>query len=173
MLGGMLLGCVSGALQAESSNTITYSGTLVALPCTVEPAYENLWVDFGTNLNAQDFYRGRGEYSDREFVFELKDCDTSLGNAITATFSGDATPEGLLRLDSGSQASGIVIGLETLSGQPLLIAGQPVGAKTPLSEGDVTIRLRAYLQATPEALANRNIEPGRFWATLTYQLQYE
>ena len=157
----------------QASSNITYSGNLVALPCSVEPSNQNLWIDFGQNLNSNDFYLGhRGEYSDREFSFELKDCNTSMGNVISATFSGNSTSEGLLLLDSSSEASGIVIGLETLSGQPLLINNQSAGA-TPITDGDMTIRLRAYLQATPSALLNKDIKPGWFQATMTYTLHYE
>lgn len=160
--------------QADGPNTIEYSGKLVALPCTVHPDNNYTNVYFGENVNIKDLYTGeRGEYSDRTFQFKLEKCNTSLGKTISAKFSGEATPDGLLKLDLSSEASGVVIGLETATGQQLPINNAKVEPVYPISDGDLTIPIRAYLKADPTALQNKTIKPGWFNATLTYTLIYE
>lgn len=169
-----LMGILPSASFAESSNTIEYSGSLIALPCTVNPDSENGNVYFGENVNAKDLYTGqRGAYSDREFSFYLDDCDTSLGNIISAKFTGNATPDGMLKIDAASEASGVLIGLETMSGKPLPINDARVEPVYPIKDGDLVIPIRAYLKADPNTLKDKTINPGWFTATLTYTLVYE
>lgn len=160
--------------MAESSNTVEYTGTLIELPCTVNPDNENVYIDFGDNVNTKDLYTGqRGAYSDREFEFYLEDCDSSLADTISAKFTGNATNNGLLKFSPTSEASGVVIGLETMSGKPLPINSAKVEPVYPLNDGKITIRLRAYLKAEENAIVNKSINPGIFWATMTYTLVYE
>lgn len=167
----VLTAALSSVSYSESSNEIKYSGTLIALPCTVEPSEQNDWVDFGQNINTKDLYNGLRV--DREVEFYLKDCDTSLGNSISAKFTGNATADGLLNVDVGSEASGIVIGLETMSGKPLPINGSKVEPIYPIKDGDMTVTLRSYLIGDAQAIENKTMEPGWFNATLTYTLVYE
>ncbi|HBO24265.1 MAG TPA: type 1 fimbrial protein [Providencia sp.] len=173
-LSGMLLiSLISSGAYADSSNEIQYSGTLIALPCTVDPSFENMWVDFGGNINAKDLAKGQRRYSKEDILFNLKDCDTSLGNTISARFTGISTTDnGLLNVDAGSQASGIVVGLEAPSGLALPINNSQVGSIIPIKDGDMTIRLRSYVQAAVDETVD-SIVPGYFTATLTYSLMYE
>ncbi|MEY0231397.1 fimbrial protein [Providencia manganoxydans] len=167
-----LMGMLPISSFADNSNTIEYSGTLIALPCTVEPSEQNDFVWFGENINSKDLYTGLRV--DREFEFYLKDCDTSLGNSISAEFKGqNVTQDGFLKVDSISEATGVVIGLETMSGKPLPINGVKVEPIYPIKDGDMTITVRSYLKGDPEAIKNRTITPGWFNATLTYTLVYE
>ncbi|MEY0878425.1 fimbrial protein [Providencia manganoxydans] len=169
--------CFCGALPsvilAANSNDIQYSGTLIALPCTVDPIYENFGVDFGGNINSKDLLDGQRRYSKEDILFHLTDCDTSLGSAISAKFSGvSVTANGLLNVDTGSLASGIAVGLETPSGVALPINNAQVEPLMPITNGEMTIRVRSYLQAVEGASVDM-IEPGFFTATLTYTLVYE
>ncbi|HHN8583795.1 TPA: fimbrial protein [Providencia rettgeri] len=167
--------CFCGGLalsaQAANSNDIEYSGTLIALPCTVDPIYENLGVDLGTIVAKQLYLHERT--TGVQFDFVLQDCDTSLGNWITATFTGNSTAQGLLNFDAGSEATGAAIGIETLSGVKLPINPiQPYPSQA-IQDGTTTVRLRAYVQGESEAIASQSIMPGFFTATLTYTLGYE
>lgn len=159
--------------QAANSNDIQYSGTLIALPCTVDPNFENFGVDFGGNINSKDLLDGQRRYSKEDILFHLTDCDTSLGSAISAKFSGvSVTANGLLNVDAGSQASGIAVGLETPSGVALPINNTHVEPVIPITQGEMTIRIRSYLKAV-EGITADDIQPGFFTATLTYSLIYE
>lgn len=159
--------------QAANSNDIQYSGTLIALPCTVDPIYENFGVNFGGNINSRDLVDGQRRYSQQDILFHLTDCDTSLGNTISAKFSGvSTTANGLLNVDAGSQASGIAVGLETSGGVALPINNAQVDPVIPITQGEMTIRIRSYLQAV-EGATVESIDPGFFQATLTYTLIYQ
>ncbi|MEX9610690.1 fimbrial protein [Providencia manganoxydans] len=169
--------CVCSALPSVSlavtSNEIQYSGRLIALPCTVDPNFENLVVDFGGNINSKDLVGGQRRYNKEDILFHLTDCDPSLGNTISAKFSGvSVTANGLLNVDEGSHASGIAVGLETPSGVALPINNTHVEPVIPITQGEMTIRVRSYLQAV-EGATVETIEPGFFTATLTYTLIYE
>ncbi|HEF8774181.1 TPA: type 1 fimbrial protein [Providencia stuartii] len=171
--GVLLISLMSSRTYADSSNEIQYSGTLIALPCTVDPVFENLWVDFGGNINAKDLVNGQRRYSKEDILFNLKDCDTSLGNTISAKFSGASTTDnGLLNVDTDSQANGIVIGLEAPNGLALPINNSKVESIIPIKDGDMTIRLRSYVQAAEGGTLD-SIVTGYFTATLTYSLIYE
>ncbi|MDV5227254.1 fimbrial protein [Providencia rettgeri] len=168
-----LVTALSWDVQADTSNTIEYTGRLIALPCTVDPIYENFGIDFGGNINAKDLVSGERRYSKEDITFQLTDCDTSLGNTISAKFSGaSTTPAGLLNVDAGSEASGIVVGLETPSGVALPINNAQVEPVMPITQGNMTIRLRSYVQAAEGATMD-TIVPGFFTATLTYSLVYQ
>ncbi|MEY0234744.1 fimbrial protein [Providencia manganoxydans] len=171
--GLLLCSCLPLTAQAMNSNDIQYSGKLIALPCTVDPLYENFGVDFGGNINSKDLLNGERRYSKEDIQFHLTDCDTSLGNSIAVKFSGvSTTANGLLNVDAGSQASGIAVGLETPSGVALPINNVSVGVLMPITDDEMTIRVRSYLQAI-EGARVETMTPGFFTATLTYTLMYE
>lgn len=164
-------GGVPSAL-ASTPTTINYSGTLIALPCTIVPGMENLYVDLGT-IPTKSLYRFT-RTPGRVFQFELTDCDSSLGNAITGSFTAASynATEKLLKFSPGSTAQGAGVGLETLSGTPITMNDGSI-YKVPIVDGDMVIQVRAYVQGEQQALATKSLVPGDFWTVLTYQLSYE
>ncbi|WP_272691079.1 fimbrial protein [Providencia sp. PROV116] len=168
-----LANIVSLNAYASNSNEIQYSGTLIALPCTVNPQYENFEVFFGFSINEKDLANGRRFYSKEDILFRLDNCDVSMGNSISAKFSAASTTDaGLLNVDAISEASGIAIGLETPSGVALPINNTQVESMVPIKDGEMIIRLRSYLQAIDSGAIN-TVTPGFFSATLTYSLIYQ
>ncbi|MDT1068424.1 fimbrial protein [Providencia manganoxydans] len=155
---------------AVSSTTINYGGTLIALPCTIEPGTENPYYYLGVTPT-KSLYRFT-RTSGFLITFELKDCDTSLGSTVKASFSGPVNSEGLLMFTPDSEAKGAGIGLEYLDGRPIPIDGT-TDYVVPLVDGDMTIRLKAYVQGEREALANKSLAAGNFTAVMTYTLSYE
>lgn len=158
------------AAHAASTTGIEYSGTLVALPCTIVPGMNNLYVDMGT-IPTKSLYRFT-RTAGKTLEFYLEDCDTSLGSTITATFTGPMDSDGLLAFSSGSTAKGAGIGLEYLDGRPITINDGAV-YKVPLRDGDMVIRMKAYVQGQKAALANQSLQAGDFSAVLTYSMSYE
>ena len=171
----LILFLLSGGLipiysMASSSTTIHYGGTLIALPCTIEPGTETAYYDLGVTPT-KSLYRFT-RTSGILITFELKDCDTSLGTTVKASFSGSTNNEGLLRFAPGSEAKGAGIGLEYLDGRPISIDGKS-NYSVQLVDGDMLIRLKAYVQGEREALANKSLVAGDFNAIMTYALSYE
>lgn len=156
--------------MAESSTTINYKGTLIALPCTIEPGTEDPWYYLGVTPT-KSLYRFT-RTSGLLITFELKDCDTSLGSTVKASFSGPVNSEGLLQFTPESEAKGAGIGLEYLDGRSIPIDGTTDYA-VPLTDGDMLIRLKAYVQGERQALANKSLVAGDFTAIMTYTLSYE
>jgi len=168
----LALGVLALPFIANADNTaqINYRGNLIALPCSIEPGMDNLYIDMGIT-DTKSLYRYTRTAA-REIQFILEDCDTSLGDSVVGTFSGTTNPEGLLMFAPGSSAQGAGIGLEYLDGRPIGI-GNGQSYSVPLVDGNMTIRLKAYVQAESTALANRSIVPGTYNAVLTYTLSYE
>lgn len=169
----LITSTISLCAQGSNSSEVQYSGTLIALPCTVDPMYENFGVDFGGNINAKDLINDQRRYSKEDVMFHLTECDTSLGNTISAKFSGlSVTANGLLNVDASSEAKGIAVGLETPSGIALPINNTQTESVIAIKNGDMTIRLRSYVQAV-DGVSVDEIVPGFFSATLTYSLLYQ
>ncbi|HGN1950968.1 TPA: fimbrial protein [Providencia stuartii] len=160
----------SWSARADSTVDIHYKGTLIALPCTIVPGTEDPYYYLGVTPT-KSLYRFT-RTSGFLITFELKDCDTSLGSIVKASFSGPVNSEGLLMFTPSSEAKGAGIGLEYLDGRPIPIDGTTDYA-VPLRDGDMTIRLKAYVQGEREALANKSLVPGNFEAIMTYTLSYE
>lgn len=83
-------------------------------------------------------------------VFELTDCDSALSNGVQVIFTGtEATGmRGITAIDSYSGASGIGIGIETLSGVPVGINNES-GAVFTLVTGKNTLSLNAWYNVFP------------------------
>lgn len=105
-------------------------------------------VDF-SSLDASDFIPG-GQSARKPVVFELTDCDSALSNGVQVIFTGtEATGmRGITAIDSYSGASGIGIGIETLSGVPVGINNES-GAVFTLVTGKNTLSLNAGYNVFP------------------------
>ncbi len=95
-------------------------------------------------------------------VFERTDCDSAPSNGVPVTFTGsEATGmRRILAIDSYSGASGIGIGIETLSGVPVGMNDKE-GAILKLVTGKNTPNLIAWVQGLPGGVRDR----GRFRAS--------
>ncbi|VXD00455.1 conserved exported hypothetical protein [Enterobacterales bacterium 8AC] len=159
---------LSGSGHAED---VRLYGTLIADACVITPGDETVELKF-FDVRDRDLYTDTRAPS-QNFDIRLTECDLTLGNVVKVKLSGTESTElpGMLKLDAGSVASGVVIGLETESGQPLALnQGQ---ASYTLTAGTNQLRLRAYIQGEPSALAGRTIGIGPFNATATFTLDYE
>ena len=69
-----------------------------------------------------------------------------------------------------SWASGIGVGMETLSDKPLPL--NAVSDRQLLSDGSNVIELKAYVQGEPDAIRDQTIGHGLFTVTSTFTLDY-
>lgn len=157
---------------AIADENVKFSGTLVALPCTIPESDQQIPVHFGT-VNAHDLYLG--ETMPRiPFVLHLNDCDPTVAGRVSVTFTGTEDPElpGLLGLDSSqSGASGVAIGLESAGGDRIIV-NKSTSAYV-LSESDNELPFMAYIAGEPDALKQRAIQTGEFNAVSVLELNYE
>ncbi len=155
------------AVAGSQELIMTITAEVVGQPCSLRPGDEIIPVDFG-NINNKDLLRD-GRTPSRSFQLHLDECDPSIADSVSVTFSGAASEEStLLALSADSQAKGIAIGLEQ-GGQALSI-NKPSRAFT-LAEGSNVLDFAAYVQLLPSAKAG--VTPGNFNATANFTLDYD
>ncbi|NDJ55759.1 type 1 fimbrial protein [Enterobacteriaceae bacterium 4M9] len=153
---------------------ITFTGTVVGLPCLIETESENFDVPFG-QIGLRDLYgAGSTRATPVPFSIKLKDCTTAVSNAVTVTFGGmaNASMAEYLAVDVTSEAKGIAIGIQEASGGDLIPLNQ---ASAPQEITGLTAELKyeAFVQGEDAALADRTITTGNFTATASYTLNYQ
>lgn len=166
--GAALFLCTAAALPVQAADNVHFSGSLVASACILTlQGTDVATVDFA-QLDAADFVPS-GQSTRKPLTFELTECDSALSNGVKVTFDGVEAPEasGILTLDSGSMASGIGIGIETLAGTPVAINNAD-GATFTLNTGNNTLHLNAWVQR----LVGKDLTPGTFTATATVTFEY-
>ncbi|MDQ0741402.1 fimbrial protein [Pseudomonas sp. W4I3] len=156
--------------MAHAADNLSFKGNLVEEACTLRPGDEAIALELW-DLTSKYLYLNTRSVGKR-FKLHLEDCDTTIGNSVTITFGGAQNRElpGLLALDSGSGASGIGVGIETLSDKPLPL--NTVSDKQVLSDGSNVIELKAYVRGEPKALQNQTIGHGGYTVTSTFTLDY-
>ncbi|HHK8152451.1 TPA: fimbrial protein [Serratia marcescens] len=166
----LIAGVLAFSSVAQADN-VRLHGALVAEPCVIAPGDEDVRLDFGTVIDKYLYANERTH--GQAFDIRLTECDLSLGKTVKVTFIGPENPslKGLLAIDGSSKASGIAIGMETLSGQPLPLNKAGEGYR--LVGGNNTLTVLAYVQGEPEAIAQRRIVRGPFSAIATFSLEYE
>lgn len=152
-----------------AASNLTLKGALVAAACKIKAGDETLAIDLGVVTSAE-LYRYTRTIG-KTFQIHLEDCDTSISNSVTTTFSGNESTQlpGLLALN-GAGDQGVAIGLETLTDKPLPL--NRVSDKQVLSNGNNVIAFKAFIKAEPQAIANKSITAGTFTAISTFTLDY-
>lgn len=156
--------------KGHAADNLRFKGNLVEQACTIRPGDEAITLELW-DLTSKHLYintRSRG----KAFRLHLDDCNTTIGNTVTIMFGGreNMALPGLLALDGGSGASGIGIGLETLSDKPLPL--NAVSDEQVLSNGNNVIELKAYVQGEPNAIRDQTIGHGAYTVTSTFTLDY-
>jgi type 1 fimbria pilin len=157
--------------DVQAAPNMRLHGALVAEPCVIPPGEEEIRLDFGSIVDKYLYANSRT--LGQAFDINLTECDLTLGNSVNVTFIGmeSVALPGLLALDSGSEATGVAIGIETQAMQPVLV--NQTSEKFPLQAGGNRIELQAYVRGEPAALSNHAIGYGAFTATATFSLEYE
>ncbi|HFJ2067445.1 TPA: fimbrial protein [Salmonella enterica] len=166
--GAVLLLCAGATWSARAADNVHFSGRLVASACTLTLQGADVAVVDFAQLDSADFIPS-GQSARKPLILELTDCDSALSDGVRVTLVGAEVPgsSGILAIDSGSMASGIGIGIETLAGVPVAI-NDASGATFTLSTGNNTLRLNAWVQR----LSGEDLTPGAFTATATATFEY-
>jgi len=168
-----LAAMAAGAASAQSAgpNNMSFSGRLVAEPCTLDPADTMRELNFRSVATSEIYAKGRS--AGRPITLHLQNCDISEGRTrVKVTLTGNpSTPlPGHLNLNAGG-AAGVAIGLETSHGIALpLNQANAIGT---LTSGGTDIVINAFLRGEPAALANRTIQHGDINATVTFAFSYD
>ncbi|WP_297196484.1 fimbrial protein [uncultured Pluralibacter sp.] len=165
---------VSAAVPAETrliGGDMHFHGTVVALTCSLPPGGDRIVVDFG-QIATKDLYLS-GRSSAKKFKIQLADCNPDVFRSVAVTFSGteDTALPDHLAIGSGSGASGIAIGISEDDGTPVHL-NQSTTAQQ-VQKGDMALEFQAWVEAEPDAVANKSLKYGEFSASGTWTLSYQ
>ncbi|HGM5336613.1 TPA: fimbrial protein [Serratia marcescens] len=159
-------------MGVKAAENMSFKGTLRDdIPCVIPPGEENVDLDFGSVVDRYLYANQRTP--GKMFEIHLEECDLSLAKTVSLTFSGQVSQElpGFLALSPASQVTGVAIGVETPAGEKIMLNKST--SKYDLLAGGNILRLQAYVQGEPQALAGKNIGYGVFSAVMTFSLEYE
>ncbi|NWF08462.1 type 1 fimbrial protein [Pseudomonas salomonii] len=169
--GGLALLLTFGLIPlGHAADNLMFKGNLVEEACTLRPGDEAITLELW-DVTSKHLYINTRTVGKR-FQLHLEECDTTIGNTVTITFGGAENGElpGLFALDGGSGASGIGVGIETLSDKPLPV--NAVSDEQVLSDGSNVIELKAFVQGEPTAIRDQTIGHGAYKVTSTFTLDY-
>jgi type 1 fimbria pilin len=154
----------------QAVDNLRFKGNLVEQACIIRPGDEAITLELW-DLTSKHLYINTRSVGKR-FTLHLDDCNTTISESVTVLFSGaeNRALPGLFALDGGSGASGIGLGLETLSDKPVPV--NKVGDEQKLTPGNNVIELKAYVRGEPDALRDKTIGHGSYRVTSTFTLDY-
>ncbi|MBP5107437.1 fimbrial protein [Pseudomonas protegens] len=158
-------------LATAVEDNLYFSGALVNEPCVLAAEDAVVELDFKNIINKDLYLNGRTRGS--PITLRLQNCQLGTGKSqVSITFSGNASldPPGLLVVQS-SDVQGLLVGLETINGVPLLL-GDTHGMGE-LVKGENRMIFNAYLQGETKALADKSIGLGWFYASMEFTISYE
>ncbi|MEG5552324.1 fimbrial protein [Enterobacter wuhouensis] len=156
----------ASAIEGESS-TINFTGNITEATCALTTGGGPLSVVLGDV--AANTLKQAGLYSTaNDFTIGLEDCDVSVANQASVTFSGDTASDTALKTRAGAMAASGV-GIQILqNGQPLILDGSTASAEVALTTGSNSLPFSARYIALDE-----NVTAGRADATANFTMNYQ
>ncbi|HBC1707901.1 TPA: type 1 fimbrial protein [Escherichia coli] len=176
-----LVGCLPLLLTLPAGAVnVTFDGELLAPPCQIDSGSLNQTVQF-LERSVKDFQVSPGKGPAEKFSIRLVDCDTSsIRKTVKLKFIGDNEPgmkeksNCFLRV-SGENQGKLAVGLLDTDGVTPLKLGDAhnhrQGAR--LEGNTVTLNFKAFVQATPDAIVRKSVQPGEYRAVAKFELFYE
>lgn len=177
-----LTGCLPLLLTLSAGAVnVTFDGELLDRPCQVDPASSNgLTVQF-LERPARDFQYAPGRGPAEDFSIRLIQCNTgTIWKTVKLRFSGDK--ESAMKGQSayflkvtGVNAGKLAIGILDTDGTTLMKLGEAHnhGQGTPVDRDTLQFNFKAFVQASPDALAQKSVKPGTYASTANFELLYE
>ncbi len=177
-----LAGCLPLLLMLSAGAVnITFDGELLDRPCQIDSASLNRTVQF-LERPVKDFQYAPGRGPAERFSIRLVQCNTNtIWKTVKLRFSGtreDAMKEQkdyFLKV-TGVNTGKLAIGILDTDGTTLMKLGEAYhnhGQGTPVDRDTLQFNFKAYVQATPEALAQKSVIPGSYASTANFELFYE
>lgn len=172
--GLLLVSPQAGAVQ------VNFAGELMDLPCQIAPESRNQEVVF-LQRPAKDFWFAPARAPVKNFTIRLMACDaSSMQKTVKLKFSGQRESNMTGQSDYYLRVSGINQGLlgigllDTDGSTPLKLGTAHNKTQGSRIEGtSVLLTFGAVVQATPQAIANKRVQPGEYSAVANFELSYE
>jgi type 1 fimbria pilin len=162
----MALGMTSMAHAVdEGHGKVTFSGSIVEAPCSIDPESEDQTVKLGQI--SQTLLSGGGKSDPEAFSINLENCAVTV-NGVKVTFDGIKSKDvpDLLAIGEGT-AKGAAVGITRYDGTPIKL-GEATEALT-LVSGDNQLKFAAYMQGTT---ASEGVTAGDFKSEARFTLTY-
>lgn len=173
----LTLGVIPGHSQAV---TINFDGNLIDRSCQLAPESFKQVVAF-QKLSVGYFLTEHARSPVEKFTIRLMECNTeSVLKIVKIKFSGE--PENNMKGESnyylsvtGNNAGKLAIGLLDSDGKTSLKLGEShnSGQGTQIDGKDILLTFGAFVQATPDAIKNRSVQPGEYNSVANFELTYE
>ncbi|MFJ3458587.1 fimbrial protein [Scandinavium goeteborgense] len=161
--------CFSNICKADSF-TANFTGNLVHGACDISPKSLEQTVDFGSIIIKSLYSDGESPKSDLNI--ELIDCDLKTAQSATVTFSGISDTDQPNYLAVTGDAKGVAVGIEVADDGMLVRINNP-SPSFDLVQGDMTLKFKTFVKASPAAIKNQTIAVGNFSSTATFVINYE
>ncbi|EAX4319108.1 type 1 fimbrial protein [Salmonella enterica subsp. enterica serovar Richmond] len=176
-LTAMILVAISGQARAV---TVNFDGELIDKSCQLAPESLQQDVVF-LERPARYFWTEPARSPVVKFTIRLMECNTaSIWKLVKLKFSG--TPENNMTGQSnyylsvtGDNAGKLAIGLLDSDGKTALKLGEVHnnGQGTQIDGRDVLLTFGAFVQATPDAIMRKSVQPGLYTSVVNFGLTYE
>ncbi|HBC0990044.1 TPA: type 1 fimbrial protein [Escherichia coli] len=176
-----LVGCLPLLLTLSAGAVnVTFDGELLDRPCQVDPTSDGQTVQF-LERSVKDFQYAPGRGPTENFSIRLLQCNTStIWKTVKLRFSGDKESamkeqsEYFLKVTGGNTGK-LAIGLLDTDGSTLMKLGEAHnhGQGTLIDRDTLQFNFKAYVQATPDAIAQKSVIPGSYASTANFELFYE
>lgn len=172
---GILLAVMS-PVTVNAAGGLDFKGNLLDRPCQIDPssaAQDVTFMDTATRL----YHVWPGKSYEEKFQIKLVNCHaTTMGKVVELTFKGAEEPKlpGYLQV-SGVNSGKLGIGIIDTDGSSLLKLNQVQngGQGNEVEKDSVTLKFKAFVQATSEAITNKSVQPGDYASTATFELLYK
>ena len=158
---------------------VTFSGTLHDAPCQIA-GDGALMVEFpDTSLKNFQYFPGRG--GTKGFTITLEKCNTmTLQKTVKLAFTGNREDNMEGQADyflkvSGDNAGKLGIGILDTDGATQMKLGDAHnhGQGTGIDSKTLQLNFKAFVQATPGAIAQKSVQAGTYESTANFNLTYE
>ncbi|VEA61112.1 Fimbria A protein precursor [Serratia plymuthica] len=159
------------AVQDQGHGTVTFTGSIIDAPCSINPEAVDQTVDLGQVSNVA--LKDGGKSTPRNFSIDLENCELTTvapgkNNTVTLTFTGmeSAANNGLLGITGTAKGASIAI---TDGSGEVIELGTATKAQT-LQNGNNSLSFAAYLQGDN---ASTGVVPGDFQSIADFTLAYQ
>lgn len=169
----LVLGAASFAnaadIGAAGSGTVTFTGSIIDAPCSIDPETIDQTVNLGQISNVALLENdGKGTSTPKDFEIRLEKCNIgATAKTVAVTFTGaEGGTTGMLGMTGTAKGASIAI---TDGAGKVLPLGTAVSPQA-LQNGNNTLRFSAYMQGDG---ASANITPGDFKSVANFTLAYQ
>ncbi|CAI1542634.1 TPA: fimbrial protein [Serratia fonticola] len=164
----LAFGVTAFAQADDGHGSVTFTGSIIDAPCTIDPDTIDQTVEMGQVSNvALAANKNTGASAPKNFEIRLEQCDISTKKSVTATFTGiKGGTTGLLGLTGTARGASLAM---ADSGGRLIELGKATVVQELLTSNN-TLEFSAYLQGDGASTA---IVPGSFKGVTNFTLAYQ